>query len=501
MKKIRRVLDSITFRLALVYTLVFGASVAGLFYFVYWATAGFAIQQAEAAVEADVSGFVDSYGPSYCIVCLVNSVRRRSDQNSTNREGIYLLVNSMGTPIAGNLQSWPSQMEAQDLWLKFTVNDLRTATPETADVRAKQFLLADGFRLLVGRDVRSVNQLRARLLGSINIGIGITLALGIIGGFIFSRVVVRRIESITRTCRRIMSGDLTQRVPVAKRQDELGELSSNINDMLDQIERLMRGMQQVSDNIAHDLRTPLTRLRSRLESLLRHLKDPAERETIEDALADAESLLSTFAALLRIARAEAGVQGSFIDLNLHAIAEDVADLYGPLAEEKGLSFVTELDSHLTARGDPNLVAQALANVVDNAIKYTPQGTVTLALTEVGGRAAFVVSDTGPGIPDEFKPKVLERLFRMEQSRTSAGSGLGLSLAAAVARSHNIELKLEDNRPGLRVVLRFPQPQLKQDTAKPGADKTLAGKAPKALPAPDHSPHDSGKDKPSPAEAA
>jgi signal transduction histidine kinase len=500
MKKIRRVLDSITFRLALVYTLVFGASVAALFYFVYWATAGFAIQQAEAAVEADVSGFVDSYGSSYCIICLVNSVNRRSDPG-TNREGIYLVVNALGTPIAGNLQSWPQQMEAQDLWLRFTVNDLRAATPETADVRAKQFLLADGFRLLVGRDVRGVTQLRARLLGSINIGLGITLALGIIGGFVFSRVVVRRIESITRTCRRIMSGDLTQRVPVAKRQDELGELSSNINGMLDQIERLMRGMQQVSDNIAHDLRTPLTRLRSRLESLLRHLKDPAERETIEDALADAESLLSTFAALLRIARAEAGVQGTFIDLNLHAIAEDVADLYGPLAEEKGLSFVTQLDGHLTGRGDPNLVAQALANLVDNAIKYTPEGSVTLTLTEVGGRAAFVVADTGPGIPDEFKPKVLERLFRMERSRTSAGSGLGLSLAAAVARSHNIELKLEDNRPGLRVILRFPQPQIKPDPGKAVGDKSLPAKPSKALPAPDPSAHDGGKDNPSPAEAA
>ena len=502
MNKVRRVLDSITFRLALAYTLIFGASVSGLAYFVYWATAGFAVQQAEAAVDADVSGFVDSYGNG-CIICLVNSISRRVDVG-TNHDGIYLVINSLGTPIAGNLQSWPQRMEAQDLWLNFTINDLRAATPETADVRAKQFVLRDGFRLLVGRDIRSVNQLRARLLGSVNIGLAVTLALGILGGFIFSRTVVRRIESITRTCRRIMSGDLTQRVPLSKRNDELGQLSSNINDMLDQIERLMRGMQQVSDNIAHDLRTPLTRLRSRLESLLRHLKDPAERGTIEDALADAESLLSTFAALLRIARAEAGVQGTFVDINLHAIAEDVADLYGALAEEKGLAFVTQLDAGLTARGDPNLVAQALANVVDNAIKYTPEGSITLALTTVEGRPAFVVADTGPGIPDEFKSKVLERLFRMEQSRTSAGSGLGLSLAAAVARSHNIELKLEDNRPGLRVILRFPLRQPVQDpaaTSDKGGDKGPdKNKTQKLLPAPDAPPQD-GKDKQSPAEAA
>ena len=498
MKKIRRVLDSVTFRLALAYTLIFGVSVSALFYFVFWTTAGFAVQQAEAAVEADVSGFVDSYGGS-CIICLINSVNRRSDPG-TNRDGIYLLVNPFGTPIAGNLQSWPQRMEAQDVWLNFAINDLRAATPETADVRAKQYLLNGGFRLLVGRDIRSVNQLRARLLGSVNIGLAVTLALGILGGFIFSRTVVRRIESITRTCRRIMSGDLTQRVPEARRNDELGQLSSNINEMLDQIERLMRGMQQVSDNIAHDLRTPLTRLRSRLESLLRHLKDPAERETIEDALADAESLLSTFAALLRIARAEAGVQQSFVDLDLRAIAEDVADLYEALADEKGLAFVTQIQEGLTARGDPNLVAQAVANLVDNAIKYTQEGSVTLTLTALDGRPAFVVADTGPGIPDEFKGKVLERLFRMEQSRTSPGSGLGLSLAAAVARSHNLELKLEDNRPGLRVILKFPERKPQQEPAKSaGAAKT------RALPVPEGPPHDGGRDanktKQPPAEAA
>lgn len=497
MKKFRRILDSITFRLALAYTLIFGASVSGLFYFVYWATAGFAIQQVEAAVDADVNGFVDSYSRAG-VLGLINSVNRRSDR-STNRDGVYLIVNTLGSPIAGNLQSWPQKMEAQDIWLNFTINDLRAATPEAADVRAKQFLTPDGFRLLVGRDVRGVNLFRARLMNSLNIGLAVTLALGILGGFIFSRTVVRRIESITRTCRRIMSGDLTQRVPEARRNDELGQLSTNINEMLDQIERLMRGMQQVSDNIAHDLRTPLTRLRSRLESLLRRLKDPAERETIEDALADAESLLSTFAALLRIARAEAGVQQSFVDLDLRAIAEDVADLYDALAEEKGLTFVTRFEEGLTARGDPNLVAQALANVVDNAIKYTPEGSVTLALTSLDGRPAFVVADTGPGIPDQFKDKVLERLFRLEQSRTSPGSGLGLSLAAAVARSHNIELRLEDNRPGLRVVLRFPERRPERDAAR------LAGAKTKALPAPETSPQDGGHDAPQhkqpPAEAA
>ena len=454
MKRLARIFGSFTFRLALLYTLVFGASVGGLFYFVFWTTSGFAERQMEATINAEITSLGESYG-SGGLSSLILAVNRRASPN-VNRDGIYLLVDSLGTPLAGNLRNWPQPVETDDLWINFSISDLRGAEPALADVRARQLLdPQSGIRLLVGRDVREARDFRQLLLDALNIGLAATLALGIFGGFFFSRIVMGRVEAITRTCRRIMSGDLAQRVPVRRHNDEMSELADSINAMLDQIERLMKGMRQVSESVAHDLRTPLTRLRSRLESAQRRTTDPAERELIEAALSDADSLLATFAALLRVARAEAGAQSSFVEVDLHAIAEDVADLYGPLAEDKGVNFVTRFEPGLSARGDPNLVAQALANLIDNAVKYTDKGSVTAVLTRQNGCPVFIVADTGPGIPDGFKDKVLERLFRMEESRTSPGSGLGLSLVAAVAKSHGLGLKLEDNTPGLRVTLRFP----------------------------------------------
>lgn len=475
MQRVVRIFSSFTFRLAVVYTLIFGLSVGGLFYFVWRSTAGFAEEQMEAAIEAEVITFQESLARAG-VQGLAMAVNRRADPN-TNRDGIYLLVDRLGTPLAGNMRVWPERNEpgtsVDDVWINFTTSDNRGATPASADVRALQLMDPEsGVRLLVGRDIRAARAFRHGLQDSLNVGLALTVALGLMGGYIFSRTIMGRIESVTRTCRSIMSGDLSKRVPVSRRNDELSRLSISINSMLDQIERLMRGMQQVSESVAHDLRTPLTRLRSRLENSLRHMDDPAQRGAIEGALEDADSLLATFAALLRVARAEAGTQKTFVDIDLHTLAEEVADLYGPLAEDKGLGFVTRFEQNLFVKGDPNLLAQALANLIDNAIKYTDEGAVSVILTRQKGQLEFVVSDTGPGVPDEYKDKVLERLFRLEQSRTSPGSGLGLALVAAVAKSHGLELKLEDNSPGLKVSLRFPpsavslDPKLAAGSVKP-----------------------------------
>ena len=255
-----------------------------------------------------------------------------------------------------------------------------------------------------------------------------------------------------------MGGDLSRRVPVTRAGDEFDDLSVNLNRMLDRIERLLHGMREVSDNVAHDLRSPLNRLRNRLE--LASMRQPADSDTARDfdaAVQETDRLIGTFNALLLIAEAEAGsVRETMHNCSLAGIIEGVGELYGPLAEEKQLRFVVKkVPDGGFVHGNHNLISQALANLVDNAIKYTPAGgTVTVALENHAAGPALVVADDGPGIPPEDRARVTERFVRLESSRNSPGTGLGLSLVAAVARMHEAELTFEDNHPGLRATLAF-----------------------------------------------
>lgn len=467
MSRLSRLLKTSTFRLALLYTTLFAGSVGALFAFVFFNTSVFAERQIEAAIEAEVQSFQDTFRREG-LGGLSRAINRRIDPN-VRTDGIYLLVDVMGRRIAGNLTSWPRNTEADDLWINFSIVDMESADSSTADVRALQFLVPGGFELLVGRDVRDVRDFRGQLLRSLNIGLAFTVALGVIGGFLFSRTIMGRVERITQTCRKIMRGDLSQRIVGAGQTDELSRLSESVNDMLDQIERLMTGLREVSDNIAHDLRTPLNRLRSHLETALSDAESGAEKEKLEAAITEADSLLVTFAALLRIARAEASLDRSFEKIDLAVIVEDVTDLYLPLAEDRDIRFdvLNDVDAHV--HGNTSLIAQAVANLVDNAIKFTPQGgAVAISVTKEDGCWAVSIADSGPGIPPEYHEKVLGRLFRLDQSRSTPGSGLGLSLVAAVAKSHNLGLKLSDNAPGLKVSLVFPPVAALDESASPNA---------------------------------
>ena len=459
MPRIGRLIKTTTFRLALLYTALFAGSVGVLFIFVFINTNIFAERQVEAAIQTEVQSFQETYQRTG-LTGLIQAINRRIDPN-VRTDGIYLLTGADQVRITGNLLSWPNNFTREDtvadeLWVNFTIVDMQQAGPDTADVRALLFFIQGGYQLLVGRDIRDSREFRTQLLRSLNIGIGFTVALGVLGGFLFSRSIMGRVERITQTCRRIMRGDLSQRIEGSGTEDELARLSESVNEMLDQIERLMRGLREVSDNVAHDLRTPLNRLRARLEVAVSNAVDPKEKAELQEAIEEADGLLSTFSSLLRIARAEASLKRSFDVLSLGLIVENVADLYRPLAEDKDIAFNVDIDFSTNARGDSNLIAQTLANLTDNAVKYTPDGgSVHLQVCRDDNKTVFEISDTGSGIPPELHEKVFERLYRMESSRTSPGSGLGLSLVDAVVKSHGLKLKLSDNAPGLKVTLIFP----------------------------------------------
>jgi signal transduction histidine kinase len=331
---------------------------------------------------------------------------------------------------------------------------------------ARVFQLPGGFRLLVGRDLDERERLYNIVLSAGRWSIAIVIVLGLAGGLFVTRRVLRRVDAMTETTRTIMHGDLGGRLPVAGTGDELDRLGENLNLMLERIEALMRGLKEVSDNIAHDLKTPLTRLRNRAEEALRSAKSEAEyRAALEATIEESDGLIRTFNALLMIARAESGqARENMSEFDVAEIAHDVGELYEPLAEEKGMTLKVEADAPAPVKGNRELISQALANLVDNSIKYAqpananngePAQIVVRALSE-GDRILLTVADSGPGIPEADRGRVVERFVRLEKSRSQPGLGLGLSLASAVARLHGGELTLADNQPGLKSVIALPR---------------------------------------------
>lgn len=475
-----RLLRTSTFRLALVYLVFFTLSVIVLLGFIYWSSAGFMARQTDATIDAEVRGLAEQYaqsGPGG----LVRAIMRRVSESRANR-GLYLLVDHDGRVVAGNLTSWPNETPDEDGWLTFKLEYASEDGGEINLGRARAFNLERGLRLLVGRDIRERLQLVDRVRESLVWGLAIMAALALAGGALISRPTLRRVDAISRTSREIMAGDLGRRIPLTGRRDELDRLAESLNAMLDQIQRLVAGMRQVSDNIAHDLRTPLSRLRNRLEVSLMDHSDPARyREAIERTIAEADMLLKTFNALLSIAQAEAGVsRGGFEPVELDRVVQDVAELYGALADQRGVALSASPMSKIVVNGDRHSLFQAISNLVDNAVKFTPSGAgVTLAAGTEGAQALVVVADSGPGIPLVSRTRVLERFVRLDASRGTPGSGLGLSLVAAVARLHDGTVELGDNSPGLRVVLRFPlanAPAPEIDPSRAGARRHQSASA-------------------------
>ena len=443
-----------TFRLLLAYVALFAGSVLLLLGFIYWSTVGYMSAQTDATIQAEITGLAEQYrerGLNGIAETISDRLERDPDSSS-----VYVFATPDRRPLAGNLSAWPQVEPNADGWLDFEFRDPR-AGDRLFQARARSFVLQGGMHLLVGRDTRELKSTQQLITRALLWGFAITLALALAGGVLMSRGMLRRLEQINQTSRNIMAGELSQRVPTRGSGDEFDQLAGNLNAMLDEIERLMDGIRHVSNNIAHDLRTPLTRLRNRLERLLTDLSDDNPyREQVEHGIADADRLLSTFGALLRIARIEAGGHRSdFASVDLSALARDAAELYEAVAEEKQLHFETRIEDGIAVDGDRDLLFQALINLLDNAIKYTPvDGSVLLQLRRDDDRIDIVVGDNGTGIPQQERDKVGQRFYRLESSRSTPGSGLGLSLVRAVAGLHRAQLLLEDNGPGLRATLRL-----------------------------------------------
>ena len=395
---------------------------------------------------------------------VTEAVRLRSKPEGP---GLYFLSDERGTKLAGNLNRIPPELSGSPQGGVFryergsgsdTKMSLGVAIPASMSI---------GARLIVGRDVEEQRVYAERIKRIFLGGFGVLTLAGLAGGLAISRLVMRRIESMTAASRSIMAGDLSRRIPLGGSGDELDDLAVSLNAMLERIEQLMSGLKEVSDNIAHDLKTPLNRLRNRAEAALRDPRgDRAHKEGLERTIEEADELIKTFNALLLIARLEAGaVEESAETFNLGTLVRDVAELYQPVAEEAGQSLTVEAADGPAVVANKQLVGQAVANLIDNAMKYgarpagsktpLPGPSIAIAVRVNGDWAEIAVADHGPGISAADRERVLKRFVRLEQSRTAPGTGLGLSLVAAVARLHKGAVRLEDNAPGLRVVLSLP----------------------------------------------
>ena len=462
MTALGKLLRTTAFKLTLVYLGIFVLFAASLLAYFALNTRRLITEQITATVNGEVNGLSEQYGQGGLRrLVIVVDVRSRRPGSS-----LYLVTTPSGEGLAGNVGSLEPGVLDRPGWLE--TNYHRLESPEGTEHRAlvRVVQLPGGFHLLVGRDLEERERLFAIVVNAGQWSLALVIVLGLIGGFFVSRRVLSRIDAMTGTAQTIMAGDLSGRLPVAGTGDELDRLADNVNAMLERIEALMRGLKEVSDNIAHDLKTPLTRLRNRCEQALRSATgETSYRAALESTIAESDDLIRTFDALLMIARAESGqARDNMTEFDASEIARDVGDLYEPVADEKGIALKINAPAAAPVRGNRELVSQALANLIDNAIKYAgPSGKVNGVPAEIvvragndGERITLSVADRGPGIPDADRGRVVERFVRLEQSRSEPGSGLGLSLASAVARLHGGELKLEDNHPGLRTTIALPR---------------------------------------------
>jgi len=461
---------SSAFRITLVYVLLFGLSVAIILGFVYWSTIAYQNSQTEDSINVEIEELSRVY-QNRGYPGLVTTLSQRVEQQSLGDSTLYLLTDSQFRPLVTNISGWPRlAFDREGGWIDFRLDDSRVRGNQEFSARARVLEFDNRYNLLVGRAMRDLANLKELVGRALIWGLMLTLALGLIGGYMLRQTLRSRLGAINQTSRQIMQGDLRRRIATRGTEDEFDELANNLNSMLDQIEHGMEGVRRVSDNIAHDLKTPLARLKNKIEELKFQVAGrPTEEIALDNIIQEADGLLATFNALLRIARIEYSEQHqAFATLDVNSILSDLLELYEPLVEEKGQSLTVVLGPAIEFEADRDMLFQAFANLIDNAIKYTPEGgeiSIRSGLGEGGENSAEVtrdevnngykswyveIADDGPGIPEEEHEKVVQRFYRIDPSRTTPGSGLGLALVFAVLKLHKLDLSFADNDPGLKV---------------------------------------------------
>jgi signal transduction histidine kinase len=457
-----KILRTSSFRLTLLYAGLFGCSALILLGVIYWATGIYMSNSLDAAIDSDITELEDSLlvGGNEALAVQVEERVRQTPHGPM----YYLLEDPNGKVVAGNIPRSNSEEGRFDLKIP------QSNSPSVA-VHAHGITLANHEYLIVGVDALPRREMRKLILRVFEWSSVITLVLAFASGALMSGGLLRRIETISRTARDIMAGDFSKRIPVRRRtRDELDHLVASLNAMLERNELAMESVRQVSNDIAHDLRTPLTRLRQRLELAQRRARSAEEwRRAADGCISDMDAILETFGALLRIAQIESGIPARrFAEVDLSELLRTVAEVYQPMAEEKEQCFTIDIAPGLTVWGDRQLLSQMVANVIENAMKHSPAGaSIGLMTIQPPSAIAVTVMDSGPGIPVTDRGRVFQRFYRLESSRSTPGSGLGLSLVEAIAALHGASIELTDNSPGLRVTLRFLVPD----------QRTLAGDRP------------------------
>jgi signal transduction histidine kinase len=453
------------FRLTLLFLALFAAAAGAFLAYVYVATAGEATRRTDREITREIASLQAAYDRAGSDALNQSLIERAA----SDRPFLYLLMKPDGTRISGSIEESPVEgFHGRPAWTSFSVTDVdRLNHAVKHPARGLQQRLRGGEILFVGADVGEDEAYVVKIVRALWGAGALVLVLGLAGGVLVSRNVSRSMAGLTDVVTAVRNGDLGARAAVRGTRDELDELAAGLNEMLDRLERSMAGHRHAGDAIAHDLRSPLTRLRARLEAA--YLDVEAGRgdapQALAQALEDTDGVLKTFAAVLAISRLQAA--GQTPDQSLFDPAElaaGVAELYAPLCEDKGVDFRVELATHLAGRGDREFLAQALANILDNAVKYTPAGGAIMLRVRrrSTGEVECSVTDTGPGVPEADRARVVERFVRLENSRNEPGAGLGLSLAAAIAEAHGGRLELDegpgkvgDVGPGLRVALVLP----------------------------------------------